>query len=170
MDLQEKLIELSEYNVSFNVANGSFVIRIKYDDRWTVIQPDSKDISFYRDDSNDSVYYYVAPITVGIDKMFSAIDETIEYNRELEIKVELFKQKMNELQEIFAQEPLEVLNTLEFKMKRKKEKQKKDKTNETKKEENVSEETERTEEMSGNEEETSKISEIDAKINEVLNK
>lgn len=167
MDLQEKLIELSEYNVSFNVANGSFVIRIKYDDRWTVIQPDSKDISFYRDDSNDSVYYYVAPITVGIDKMFSAIDETIEYNRELEIKVELFKQKMNELQEIFAQEPLEVLNTLEFKMKKKRDKIKKSKQTEIEKE--VSEENESVKDIEKEDTvEEEKETEIDKKISELI--
>lgn len=126
MDLQERLIELSEYGVSFNVANGNFVIRIKYDDKWTIIQPDGKDISFYRDENDSTVYYYVAPITVSIDKIFSAIDETIDYNHELQLKIELFKVKMGELQELFAKESYDILNTLEFKLKKRKDKTKKE--------------------------------------------
>lgn len=168
MDLQEKLIELSEYGVSFNVANGNFVIRIKYDKHWTIIQPDGDDIAFYCDESSDSVYYYVASVTTNIEKLFHAIDETIEYNRELEKKVELFKKKMNELQEIFAQEPLETLNTLEFKIKKKKEKQKKEKPlKETDTiQNNELPDEEKTEEIN----KTEDISDIDAKISELLNK
>lgn len=177
MDLQEKLIELSEYGVSFNVASGNFVIKIKYNSNWTIIQPDGNEIAFYRDENDDSVYYYVASVTTSIDKIFFAIDETIEYNRELELKVELFKEKMSELQEIFAQEPLDVLRTLEFKLKKKKKKEK------TKKEKVVNEKEDdinNIEEVSENEpavdknEETEEqeetLSEIDVKINEVLKK
>ena len=162
MDLQEKLVELSEYNVSFNVANGNFVVRVKYDGSWTIIQPDGNDISFYRDENDNTVYYYVAPVTVNIEKLFLAIDETIDYNRELEQKIVLFKKKMAELQEIFSQEPLEVLNTLEFKMKRKTAKQKKEKQTE-----------ERDVASDGNgrkEKEDGEMSEIDAKINNALKK
>ena len=182
MDLQEKLIELSEYGVSFNVASGNFVIKIKYNSNWTIIQPDGNEIAFYRDENDDSVYYYVASVTTSIDKIFFAIDETIEYNRELELKVELFKEKMSELQEIFAQEPLDVLRTLEFKLKKKKEKTKKEKV--VKEKEKVVKEKEddinNIEEVSENEpavdknEETEEqeetLSEIDVKINEVLKK
>ena len=175
MDLQEKLIELSEYNVSFNVANGNFVIRIKYNDKWTIIKPDNNDIAFYRDENDDSVYYYVAPITISIDKLFLAIDETIEYNRELELKVELFKNKMAELQEIFAQESLDVLNTLEFKIRKKKDKTKKEKNMkekddvvDDKTQENKDEPNEEAEENTEIKEE--KVSEIDTKISELLKK
>ena len=172
MDLQEKLIELSEYNVSFNVANGNFVIKVKYNDKWTIIKPDNNDIAFYRDESDDSIYYYVAPITISIDKLFLAIDETIEYNRELELKVELFKNKMVELQEIFAQESLDVLNTLEFKIRKKK--TKKEKSNKENDEVIDNKTNEDNEELNGEIENTEvkeeNVSEIDAKISKLLNK
>lgn len=171
MDLQEKLIELSEYGVSFNVANDNFVIKIKYNDNWTIIQPDGDDIAFYRDENVNSVYYYVAPITTSIDKIFAAIDETIDYNRELELKVQLFKVKMTELQEIFTHESLEVLNTLEFKFKKKREKLKKDKI--IKEKEEILDESDILEENTNKNTETvekEEVSEIDAKINELLKK
>ena len=174
MDLQEKLIELSKYGVSFNVASGNFVIKIKYNNDWTIIQPDSNEIAFYRDENDETVYYYVASVTTSIDKIFFAIDETIEYNRELELKVEFFKKKMSELQEMFAQEPLEVLRTLEFKLKKKKEKTKKEKNAKEKEEDSNN-----NKEISGNvlmtdnkkeetEEQKDTFSNIDTKINEVL--
>lgn len=175
MDLQEKLIELSEYGVSFNVASGNFVIKIKYNSNWTIIQPDGNEIAFYRDENDDSVYYYVASVTTSIDKIFFAIDETIEYNRELELKVELFKEKMSELQEIFAQEPLDVLRTLEFKLKKKKEKRKKEKVVKEKEDdinniEEVSENEPTVDKNEETEEQEETLSEIDVKINEVLKK
>lgn len=176
MDLQEKLIELSEYGVSFNVASGNFVIKIKYNSNWTIIQPDGNEIAFYRDENDDSVYYYVASVTTSIDKIFFAIDETIEYNRELELKVELFKEKMSELQEIFAQEPLDVLRTLEFKLKKKKkEKTKKEKVAKEKEDdinniEEVSENEPAVDKNEETEEQEETLSEIDVKINEVLKK
>lgn len=176
MDLQEKLIELSEYGVSFNVASGNFVIKIKYNSNWTIIQPDGNEIAFYRDENDDSVYYYVASVTTSIDKIFFAIDETIEYNRELELKVELFKEKMSELQEIFAQEPLDALRTLEFKLKKKKkEKTKKEKVVKEKEDdinniEEVSENEPAVDKNEETEEQEETLSEIDVKINEVLKK
>ena len=169
MDLQEKLIELSGYGVTFNVANNNFVIKIKYDDNWSIIQPEGNDIAFYRDESNNSVYYYVAPITVSIDKLFSAIDETIEYNQELELKVKLFREKMTELQELFTKESLEVLKTLEFKVKKKRDKIKKSKQTEI--EEEVSEENESVKDAEKEDTvEEEKESEIDKKISELIKK
>lgn len=168
MDLQEKLIELSEYSVNFNVANGNFVIKVKYNDEWSIIKPDNNDIAFYRDENDDSVYYYVAPITISLDKLFLAIDETIEYNRELELKVELFRNKMAELQEIFAQESLDVLNTLEFKIKKKK-RDKIKKSKQTEIEEKVSEENESVKDIEKEDTvEEEKESEIDKKISELI--
>ena len=167
-DLQEKLIELSQYGVSFNVANGNFVVKIKYDGDWTIIKP-NESIGFYSDESDNCVYYYVAPITIGLDKIFSTIDETIEYNHELEQKVILFKNKMAELQEIFTQEPIDVLNTLEFKMKKRKTPVKKERQTDVEQICKSNDEGKKTDETEKDIDED-KLSDIDAKINEALSK
>lgn len=166
MDLQNKLIELSNYNVTFNVANGNFIVRIRYDEKWDVIEPENNKIAFYRDETDSFLCYYVAPISINIDEIFHAIDETIEYNHELEEKVFLFNEKMKELQVIFAKEPISVLKTMEFKMKRKK--QKKDITiSEVQNEEKTETLAERKNDAN-TEDDNSEISEIDGKINAVL--
>lgn len=172
MDLQGKLIELSDYGVSFNVSNGNFVVRIQYSGEWDVISPEDEKIGFYRDDKDSNVYYYVAPVSVDLERLFAAIDETIVYNHELEEKVVLFKEKMKELQAIFADEPIELLRTLEFKLKRKKEKPRKAKVSENAVEsEEIAAPEQKVEEektYSVGKEETVTVSEIDAKINEVI--
>ncbi len=166
MDLQNKLIELSNYNVTFNVANGNFIVRIRYDEKWDVIEPENNKIAFYRDETDNLLCYYVAPISISIDEIFHAIDETIEYNKELEEKVILFNEKMKELQVIFAKEPISVLKTMEFKMKKKK--QKKDVVvSEVQSEEKVEIPSEQSNDI-GVEDDNTEISEIDSKINAVL--
>ena len=61
------------------------------------------------------------------------IDTTVKFNNEAELKRELLIQKVNELQKLFEVEDLETLQTLEFKVKKKKSKIKKDKVIENEK-------------------------------------
>ena len=57
---------------------------------------------------------------MDVEKVFELIDETIEYNKDIEAKSELFKQKIDEMRKIFLEEDLQTLRTMEFKMKKKK--------------------------------------------------
>lgn len=174
MTLQDRLVELSQYGVNFSIANGTFVITIKYDKGWDIIQPDEEGVECYRDDNNTDIYYYTAPISVNIDKLFESIYTTINYNKDIEKKLELFKAKMKELQEVFAAEDLETLKGLEFKFKKKRGKPKKKDTkeksveNETNNTEETDETTEESEKTEMNDEEIEKPSDIDSKISEAL--
>ena len=59
-----------------------------------------------------------------IDDLFNIIDATIEYNLDLQKKLILFKEKTEELQEIFSNEDYETLKTIEFKITKKEAKKK----------------------------------------------
>lgn len=118
MRLQDKLIELSEYGVTFNVADGKFVVRVKYKKDWDVVTPENKSVSFFPDDADSTLFWYVAPVSTDMEVLFEAIDETIRYNKELEEKTELFREEIMRLQEIFTKEPISVLRTLEYKFKK----------------------------------------------------
>lgn len=122
-NLQEKLVSLSEYGTQFEVAKGMFVIRLKYPTDWSVIQPSDDVVKMYKDEAEVGVYYYTMSIASELSLLFEAIDETIGYNKEMEEKVELFKEMLEKLRGIFAEESIETLKTLEFKMKKKKTRQ-----------------------------------------------
>lgn len=145
VNLQEKLVSLSEYGTQFEVAKGMFVIRLKYPADWSVIQPSDDVVKMYKDEAEVGVYYYTMSIASELPLLFEAIDETIGYNKEMEEKVELFKETLEKLRGIFAEESIEVLKTLEFRMKKKKARQSKVKEEETlQTEEQENEEAEET--------------------------
>lgn len=120
MNLQEKIIKLSEYKLGFNIYNGYTIINITYPKEWSIIKPDSKDITFAQDEVNTETYFYSAPITCDMSVIFNCIEATIEFNKEMEKKINLFQEKQKELQNIFIEESYESLQSLTFSFKKKK--------------------------------------------------
>jgi hypothetical protein len=57
---------------------------------------------------------------VGFEKVFEAIEDTISFNEVALLKQQLFMEKIKELQILFEDEPLDVLETIEFKYKKRK--------------------------------------------------
>lgn len=120
MDWEKRLKELNGYNISFEIKQGYYHIALVFEDGWNILTPDND--SIYVEERN-GLYHYIASIdNVKIEDMFNAIDETIEYNMDLQKKLILFKQKTQELQELFATEDYEKLQTIEFTFKKKQEK------------------------------------------------
>lgn len=145
MTLEDRLRELSNYDISFEIKNSYYHISLVFDPHWEVIS----DNEYIYVEQRNGVYHYIASIgSVGLEDIFNMVEATIAYNKDLEKKLELFKEKTAELQEIFSKESLEVLTTLEFKFSKPKKKTVKKKT--TKTEETV-EKTEETTEVKENE-------------------
>lgn len=120
MTMQDILIELSEYNVTCQIQKGWFLIGVKFNDDWQVLEPVNKQIEFCE---NNGMQYYGAPLeNVSLDEVFQCIRETIDYNKDLEKRLILFQEKVKELREIFKNEDYNSLKTLEFKVKKPKEK------------------------------------------------
>lgn len=117
MTLNEQLIRLSSYKINFNIYEGTVIISLEYPKDWTVLQVNSNDI---QTTSENGRQFYWVPLQTDVEKVFELIDETIEYNKDIEAKSELFKQKIDEMRKIFLEEDLQTLRTMEFKMKKKK--------------------------------------------------
>ena len=112
-DWENRLKELSDYNIGFEIKQGYYHISIVFDEKWEVLEPDNESIYV---EKRNGVYHYIAPSdSVTIAEMFKTVDTTIDYNIDLQKKLLLFRKKTEELQEIFANESLEVLETIEFK-------------------------------------------------------
>ena len=117
MTLNEQLIRLSSYKINFNIYEGTVIISLEYPKDWTVLEINSSDI---QTTSENGRQFYWVPLQMDVEKVFELIDETIEYNKDIEAKSELFKQKIDEMRQIFLEEDLQTLRTMEFKMKKKK--------------------------------------------------
>ena len=120
MDLEKKLKELSEYDIAFEIKNGFYHISVKYNENWSVLTPENE---YIHAEERNNLFHYIGNMdNVTMDDIFNAIDKTIHYNQDLEMKLELFKEKTDELQKLFAEEKYEVLKTLKFDIKRLKKK------------------------------------------------
>ena len=112
MEWENRLKELSGYNISFEIKQGYYHIALTYDDGWDVLIPDNENIYV---EKRNGVYHYIASIdTAKIEDLFKSIDATIDYNMDLQKKLILFKQKTEELQALFADEDYEKLQTIKF--------------------------------------------------------
>lgn len=120
MTLQDFLIKLSAYNINFRVYSGNFVIEVKFDSSWTLVKPDNPNIAFANDDDVPGLCYYMTPVTTDLSEVFDAINDTVRFNEELKLKISLFKEKVEELHKLFADESYDRLKTLVFKMDKRK--------------------------------------------------
>ncbi len=118
MTEQDKMfISLSEYNIGLQTYEGNFIVSLKYPDGWAVIEPSSDNIKFMRDAETQGIYYYIVPTVDGengLNGVFSVINETVMYNKELQEKVDLLNKKIAELSDIFVNNPISRLRKLEF--------------------------------------------------------
>lgn len=117
MNLQKKLIQLSEYKCSFKYVDSYFLVSMVYPDSWNIIPSEDRTIEVAEE---DGVTFYAAPIETDIDNAFRLIDDTIAYNLDVEKKLALLKYNIGKLQELFAEKDLEELETIEFTFKQKK--------------------------------------------------
>ena len=122
MDWENRLKKLNDYDVSFEIKQGYYHIALKYDDGWSVLDSDNENI--YIQEKNGFHHYIASVDNVKMDDLFNIIDTTIEYNLDLQKKLILFKEKTEELQEIFSNEDYETLKTIEFKITKKETKKK----------------------------------------------
>lgn len=133
MNIKERIERLGEYFNSMNVAaeNGIIYIHVKFDKGWgcSELTEYNYNVKCVKDET-PGYFYFFADMEVGFDKIFDAIEYNIKFNEEAQEKVSLLMTKIEELKNIFENEQIDTLKTLEFKYKKKCPKKIKNKTKE----------------------------------------
>ena len=121
VNINEKIKNIVEYFLGMNVAEGFIYITVKFPDGWKVSNrlEEKYDVKAIKTE-NEMGYYFFTSMDVGFEKIFEAIEDTISFNEVALLKQTLFMEKIKELQILFEDEPLEVLETIEFKYKKRK--------------------------------------------------
>ncbi len=121
VNINEKIKNIGEYFLGMNVAEGFIYITVKFPDGWKVSNrlEEKYDVKAIRTE-NEMGYYFFTSMDVGFEKIFEAIEDTISFNEVALLKQTLFMEKIKELQILFEDEPLDVLETIEFKYKKRK--------------------------------------------------
>ena len=121
VNINEKIKNIGEYFLGMNVAEGFIYITVRFPDGWKVSNrlEEKYDVKAIRTE-NEMGYYFFTSMDVGFEKIFEAIEDTISFNEVALLKQTLFMEKIKELQILFEDEPLDVLETIEFKYKKRK--------------------------------------------------
>lgn len=123
MNIKERIKKLGIYfdNLNISSENNIIYVHVKFPKGWgcSEVTEHNFNVKCVQDEIPGYFYFY-ADIEVGFDKVFDSIEYNIQFNEEAQAKVELLKIKVEELKNIFEEEDIETLKTLEFKVKKKK--------------------------------------------------
>ena len=122
MNIKERIEKLGMYFHSMNVAaeNNIIYVRVQFPKGWGCSE--LTEYNYKVKTVNDEIpgyFYFFADMEVGFDKVFDAIEYNIKFNEEAQAKVNLLREKIEELKNIFENEDINTLKTLEFKIKKK---------------------------------------------------
>jgi hypothetical protein len=117
--IQDKINSLKPYFKLFNIADGVAYALIEMPKKWVVPSDISEKfmISTKEVSGKDSGVYFFADMnenTNAIDSVFDSIEYTINFNKLLEERTEVFCELVNRLKEISSTEPVERLRKLQF--------------------------------------------------------
>lgn len=122
MNIKERIEKLGIYFNSMNVAaeNNIIYVRVQFPKGWGCSELTEYNFNVkVVTDEIPGYFYFFADMEVGFEKIFDAIDFNIQFNEEAQAKVALLREKIEELKNIFENEDISVLKTLEFKYKKK---------------------------------------------------
>ena len=114
-----RMINYIKYGLSLKTTTADgreyFLVGINFDNKWQIVEPSEETgVSCVAGNDGESQFYYFTPIENGVNVIFDCIDETIHYNEDVEKKLNLFKVKVAELQELFATKDYDYLSHLQF--------------------------------------------------------
>ena len=119
--VNEHISKLGGYFRKMNIAEGIIFVTVAFPDGWKINTKISEKYDVKVMATEDHVgFYFATELSNGFDNLFNAIHDTITFNEVAGIKKALFIEKVNELQKLFEEEPLDVLETIEFKFSHKK--------------------------------------------------
>ena len=71
MDWEQKLKEMSNYNIAFEIRQGYYHISIVIENGWDVISPENENI--YVEKRNGAYHYIASTETTSINDLFKCI-------------------------------------------------------------------------------------------------
>ena len=109
-----------------NIVENVIYVTVSFPEKWTISNVIEENynikVTISREtlENNKITYYFYSNFDDNLDKLFDAIDYTIKFNLQAEEKIKLLLSKIDELKEIFNNEDINTLKTLQFKYKKKK--------------------------------------------------
>lgn len=136
LNLQDRIYSIEEYFRGIEMYNECLIVKVMFPQRWNVSNSSDNSIKVTPSESIPNEYFYYADSNEhDFDDIFDLIEATISGNKNTFLKLELLKEKVEELRELFsdADIPYERLMTLKFVLEEPKKKKQKKNNNKVKK-------------------------------------
>lgn len=115
MGLSERIIKLGDVFETFTITSNMCYVIIRMSEKNVVPQDINKRFDGITYEVKNGGVWFCTRSYMDIDKLFDAVDYVLEYNAEIEQKIELYSVALKNLKKIFNSEKVEKLKTLEFK-------------------------------------------------------
>lgn len=113
--LQDEIMKLGDYFRGIEYYNEALIVKVNFPQRWQVYASKDGNIKPAKSEKAVGEYYYYGNMNVvTLDDIFGVIKETIEANKDAELKIQLLNEKANELKELFKTNPYDKLLGLKF--------------------------------------------------------
>lgn len=114
MILSEKINKILPYFKGIDVIEDKFVVKVQLEKGWFCYEkPNTFSVMKINDEKNTWAVMCDAK-SKNSDDIFDFINEIIETNKSVKLKMDLLKIKINDLKELFAVTPFEELLNLKF--------------------------------------------------------
>ena len=113
--MKKQIDKIREYFKGLTISLDNIVLMVKFPDTWILGLSDGllKDFKCEVRNMQDGVYF-VDQFENGYEEIFKCVNTVISFNKEMEAKSALLKQKAKELSELFLNNSLDELESLEF--------------------------------------------------------
>lgn len=115
LQVEDYISKIGEYFEGIERYNDALIVRVKLPERWGVYPSSDEQIKVApSEEVLNEYYYYGSSNDVNLEDIFQLILETIQMNKDVLLKIELLKEKVQELKDLFDTKPLDELKTLKF--------------------------------------------------------
>lgn len=112
--LQDRMNSVKPYFRGIEMYNEAIMVKVVYPKSWKAYPSDDGKIKVTLSDDGTMTYYYADSNESTYDEIFDLIEQTVKTNQEVILKINLLKDKVLELKEIFQNKSYEELTTLKF--------------------------------------------------------
>ena len=133
--------DMKPYFRGIEMYNEAIMVKVVFPNKWKAYPSDDGRINVTPSDNDPNMtYYYADSNNTTYEDMFDLIEQTIKANQDILLKLQLLRDKGEELKELFSKLSYEELKTLKFVTEKVKEEKPKRKYTKKKKETEVKEE------------------------------
>lgn len=113
--LQDRMNNMRPYFRGLDMYNEAIMVKVAFPNKWKAYPSDDGRINVTPSENDPNMtYYYADSNNTTYEDIFDLIEQTIKANQDILLKLQLLRDKGEELKELFSKLSYEELKTLKF--------------------------------------------------------